>query len=309
MEVPVANFSRADAVELAHALSGYLAETASIRALSIKGFTLERHGLRTPRDYADADIWVEPSRFDDFVELLRERGWTKRFERFVPHVLPEHSVTLIHPQWPCDIDVHWYFPGCFASADTAFESFWSQREASVIANVGVQIPNLEASAVIGFLHAARHPESKSHLNELAQLVNVTSGRSDESRRRIAELITDVKCASAIGEQTLLQAGVAAESDIDDEETVKAWHLHVESLKNGTTLSWLNALRSAPMRQKPAVLARAIYPTHDELERQSRTTLSWGAAWRVRLARLAKGLRAAPHALMVLLRQSKERRTR
>lgn len=300
-ENPVVLFERGDAVSLAHAMSGYVARQNDIRALSIKGFTFAHHNLRRPRNYADADIWIEPEHISKFVSLLEERGWTERYSRYVPHVLSDHSVTLIHPRWPCDIDVHWYFPGCFQHEIDVFERLWVERERVFVANIEVVMPNFEASALLGLLHARRHPDSSAHQAELARVIEAIRERSSESKRRFASLVSDVDASGAIGEEVLNSVGAGEEYYPRDVAKLDEWHLHVESLKDGTTtLSWLNAVRRAPARRRLRLLWEALYPGHHDLERQERKPLTRIAAWRVRLSRAYRGIRTTPHAVLFLI---------
>ena len=64
-----------EALELATAWLDYTAVSHGIRSLTIKGDTLARFDLRSPRVSSDVDVLIEPAGFDDYQALLRQSGW------------------------------------------------------------------------------------------------------------------------------------------------------------------------------------------------------------------------------------------
>ncbi|MBO9704835.1 MAG: nucleotidyltransferase family protein, partial [Arthrobacter sp.] len=125
------------ATPLAYAMVDRLARTNGIRVLAIKGPVLAAMGLRPRKVSSDADILVEPDRMAELCAVLESKGWRDREVRFSPSILDPHSRTLIHPEWPCDIDVHSYFPGFFGPAEDVFDVLWEGRVSVSMANVAV----------------------------------------------------------------------------------------------------------------------------------------------------------------------------
>ncbi|HTN56253.1 MAG TPA: hypothetical protein VLZ82_08705, partial [Microbacterium sp.] len=68
-------FTLTEANELAHALLARIGQDHGIRTLSIKGVVADRYQLRRPRVAADADVIVDPARFDEFCRALSQHRW------------------------------------------------------------------------------------------------------------------------------------------------------------------------------------------------------------------------------------------
>src|SRR5689334_4083770 len=104
-----------EAVLLAHGLVQRLAESVGARVLFVKGPTAVAVGARPPRPSSDVDVLVDPASFATLCEAIEGLGWIRRVvPTHVPRaadVLFDHSAHFIHPQWPCDLDVHYLFPG------------------------------------------------------------------------------------------------------------------------------------------------------------------------------------------------------
>lgn len=143
------------ATQLAHALCASLAEENGVRALSIKGPVAIEYGLRMPYHPSDADILVDPRQVDVLVDKLIENGWRKRPAEELPRVLENHSVTLIHSDWPCDLDIHKGFPGFLSDASVAFELLWKDRTTINIANRVCLAPSRAGSWTISALNHIR----------------------------------------------------------------------------------------------------------------------------------------------------------
>jgi hypothetical protein len=292
----------AEAVLLAHGLTARLAADARIRLLSIKGPVLSYFGLRGERHYADADVWVEPGRVNDFIAVMNEHGWFERFERPTARILADHSVTLVHAYWPIDIDVHWYFPGFFGEPHAVFDEVWSRRAEAQFAHTAVQTPGLLGSIVIAGLHYARHPDSGRHQGELATLVSsVQSLEPAPSMERLAELCLATGALPVLA--PLLQSlGVASPTVAVDDVQFHNWQIYIATHDSGSTAAWLVSLRAAPLLSKPLIAWRALYPSSAEIDAMHAADASTPRGRSLhRIRRLIKGLRAAPSAIATLRR--------
>ena len=83
----------------------------------------------------------------------------------------EHSVHYIHDEWPCDLDIHYNFPGFLAPDDVVFEELWARRATVEVAHWPVPCPDLLGQLLIVALpvplarrglHAAH---GRSHLGQ------------------------------------------------------------------------------------------------------------------------------------------------
>lgn len=122
--ISMQTLSHAEAIPLAQLLTTEAAKRVGARCLLIKGATLDWHGLRPPRIPADVDLLVAPDEVEPFIDQLEEWGWYVRLGPFTDYPFPHHAVTLIHDQWPCDIDVHRRFPGFLRDPADVFDVLW-----------------------------------------------------------------------------------------------------------------------------------------------------------------------------------------
>ncbi|WKK71693.1 hypothetical protein Q0F99_00205 [Rathayibacter oskolensis] len=123
--------------------------------LSIKGPVAVAEGIRAPYVPSDADLLVEPSELHRMVAELVRLGWRERPGEALPRLLDEHSVTLIHDSWPCDLDLHRRFPGFLAEDNHVFELMWSSRTEIDIAGIACPVPSSEFSWAIAVLNDYR----------------------------------------------------------------------------------------------------------------------------------------------------------
>lgn len=160
-------------VMMAHGLAQAVAIELGLRILSLKGPVVEHYALRFPRPSSDADVWISDDNRAKFISTLESMGWEARGERGERQVrlVPAHSVTYFHPDWPVDIDVHWWFPGIGVEGSRAFELFWKRRSQMVMAGVRAQILSKVDAAIIQMLHCVRELESDSRRRELEGAVS------------------------------------------------------------------------------------------------------------------------------------------
>lgn len=155
---------------LAAALVAHLAELENVRVLLIKGLSLDYHGLRKGRESADVDFLVEPGKLPILIAKLLHWGWHERPATLLSRRFATHSVTLLQPGWPNDLDLHSEFPGLLAGSSVSFEALWRDRIQTSFAGQPCWIPNREASMVVWALHSLRGPGSSAREQfELATL--------------------------------------------------------------------------------------------------------------------------------------------
>ena len=283
--------SRRDAIPLAHALAARLADRAGIRALSIKGPVADYYGLRAPRLSADADVLVEPDRFDEYCRLLEERGWHQRVGRDTPSVLPPHSRTYIHDSWPCDLDIHWMFPGFFAQPVDVFEVLWSEREELQTGHVEMSAPSRPASAVIGLLHAIRNEQVPRHVAERSALVALVienfSVKEREAFYSIAKaggalwVLRDIIDATGVGP-------VVVDATPDDR---RRWLLYSDSVELRAAAGWWEILRATPWWGRAGLVYRAIWVPRADIPRNDRDSpLGILEVVRYQIERMGRGVR-------------------
>ncbi|MFB7843167.1 nucleotidyltransferase family protein [Microbacterium sp. NPDC056052] len=280
--------------DLAHALMAHLAAGAGIRVLSIKGFVADRYGLREPRVAADADVLIEPSRFDDFCALLSARGWRLRHERQVPSLMAQHSATYIHDGWPNDIDAHIYFPGFFGRYEDAFDALWSSRSTMTIAQTEVNVPSRAGATVIAALHALRYTHSSRHVGELTQVKRVLADDfSDEEREQFVE-VARAGGALWVLQEVLAGIGVSENPDATPAQQL-LWNTNRATIEDGAAVSWLTALRGERWYRKPVVIFHALWISREEIPRNDPNTLPTALeAWRHRTMRWRRGAVALLH---------------
>lgn len=282
-------FTLNEAVPLAQALAARIAISRNIRTLAIKGPVFEAHGLRPIRVSTDADIMVDPARFEEFCAAMIESGWRERFIREMPHVLPLHSRTFLHPEWPCDIDAHYYYPGFFGDVQQTFEEMWRSRVHIEVAHSLVPAQSRAGSAVIGALHALRHPRSPRHAEEHRHIVQAVSRALDAGEREDILRLVEVGRAKEVL-STFLHALQLGESSYDlSPSERRQWAFYRETHDDGATGAWLMAVRRAPWYAKPVLIARALFPTAEEIRKTLPSPgISRREVWTYRRARWNRG---------------------
>jgi len=294
-----------DAVLLAHALVARLAEQVGARVLFIKGPTAVALGARPPRPSSDVDVLVEPTAFDLVCGALEECGWKLRVPsgrlRFSGDFAFDHSAHYIHGEWPCDLDVHYNFPGFLADPAAVFDALWDRRTTVDVAGRPVPTPDLLGQSLVVGLHAVRDPHAETMGRDLEHLAEVLRGLSRGSARDLRDLARDTG-ASGSASQVLALAGIEPHPLSEGERArLVDWRLRQRGL--GAATAWLAELQAAPWKLKPSALRRALVPPPDyfvgshlapQLTRWQLTLLH--------LRRWGRGVVAAPSAVRVLSRR-------
>lgn len=280
------------ATTLAHALCAAIGDRDDIRVLSIKGPFADVHGLRPSRSSADADVLVDPEQFDSFCSALAAVGWKERVGRETPTFIEVHSRTFIHDSWPCDIDVHRWFPGFFAEPSAVFDELWNRRRATPIGEVAVLFPSRAGGAAIAATHALRNMTVSRHQQEWEWVRDALRDDFDsEERREFLRLVSKGRAQWVLREQVRHITGVEPEDDLTAEER-RAWQAHLDFAADGGAVGWWMALRRQPLTRWPAFLIRAAWVPRAEIPRNDASVLpSRGEAWAYQRARWGRGVSA------------------
>jgi hypothetical protein len=293
----VERLQQGEAVVLAHALAHRIAAESGIRALIIKGPLAARSGLRPERDSTDVDIWVDPARFDDYLRALERAGWRPRPDPAIPRIIALHSLTYLHPGWPCDIDVHHSYPGFFADVHAVFDALWARRRTEVIGGVGVETTDRVGGALVVALHALRDLQVSRNAAEFGFLADAVRDRFTAAEKEqlcavSAEMGANTALAPLFTETGLVpfaQPELPARAVLD----LYLWRVRTRGVNNSTT-AWLLALSQAQAREWPMLLREAVYPAKESFLR-SHPESTPQRLHRARLARLRRGLLALPAA--------------
>ncbi|WP_369292707.1 nucleotidyltransferase family protein [Nocardioides oceani] len=265
---------------LVYVLASRLLAGAGIPALPIKGPVSDAYALRQRHSSVDVDVLIAPSDVDAACRIFRSVGFEFATIHEGTRILPEHSVVLEHGQWPCQIDLHWLFPGIFADSQAAFEALYQRTAEVAIAGVGVKAPDFVASLLITALHYLR--DAPKRVEELRHLEERVASLSQADRRDFATLAVSVGATYAV--QPLLPS-CSLGGDVSKRQR-RSWDLRVAYADS--PLAPLVAVL-AGLDRRPSAFWRMFWPsnralaaTHPEL-RSARTRL------RHRLRRLRRGL--------------------
>lgn len=282
------------AVALMHGWCSWQFRAHDLRAVFIKGPVLAAQNLRPPRASSDVDVLVHPHDYEKVRRLLRENGWSPRPAAFAGSFYDDHSTSFIHPQWPCDIDVHSRYPGFLGAPDAVFERLWRDRTSFRLAEIECWVCSRPANALIMGLHALRGAARGSrHEHELDYLTHDVEFSAEELQQ-----ISDIAAVtgSTDSAQVFLSALRVPPSReagcVVDRAALVDWQMRTEAADTPVWV-WLNAFRSAPPRLRPVVLWRAVWPTRRDLEIDGIANIDTRRQRvRFRLARLAHGVPAA-----------------
>jgi hypothetical protein len=294
-----------EAVPLAHAVVDRVAENVGVRILLIKGPVAVAQGLRRHRSSVDVDVLADPARRQHLAAALMELGWADEDPRRSPTVLPRHSLTLRHPTWPCELDLHDRFPGLFLDRQELFERLWERRTRAEVAEREVWAPDPLAHALILALHSLRDPYDTPKRTDLDELVkNVPALFDDADRQALAELARDLGAAdTAAPFLTEIGCPPIGRGSISIED-LRAWRLRTQPL-DGTAVGWIEELRRLPKRSWPHYLWYAAVLSEKELRLQD-PSMPEGSApvWAARGRRLRRGLAAMPSAVRSVRRSGR-----
>jgi hypothetical protein len=288
-----------EAVLLAHALVARLAEKVGSRSLFIKGPTAVALGVRPDRPSTDVDVLLDRAGFTALCEQLEACGWQRRNAGSGLHhaaeLAFEHSAHFIHPEWPCDLDVHFSFPGFLAPEAEVFEALWEAHTTVVVAGRAVPSPSAQGQALVVALHALRDPDKPPSQQDLAHLRATASAWSPADLEQLTGLAVATG-ASGSARTFLEDVGAAAETD-DPRYAARLAEWRARQHGFGRSTMWLVELRRAPWRDKAATLRRALLPPREHLvSSYLAPDLSRSHLLGLHVRRWGRGLASMPRAL-------------
>ncbi|MDF2443674.1 MAG: hypothetical protein JWR01_1877 [Subtercola sp.] len=296
------------AVDLASAWVSHRARSLGIRALVIKGPLAGRLGLRAERVSADADLLIEPGRLDELTEHLSGFGWYERPAGRVPRIVEAHSVSMIHDNWPIDLDLHAFWPGFLGEPAAVFDSLWNDRLELTQANVPVAAPGIAAGILILVLHSLRNPHSRfsGRVDTLESLRQAALATLPQSPGEI--LLARARDLGAVQTAApflhLLGAEIPPDPEPSDELTL--WR--VKSSTSGNVGAWMLDFRNSRGAHRLRIAQRALIPTPSDLRAQHPElppgphgiVLGWFRRWKT-------GLSEVPRAVTTIRRSGLPRR--
>ncbi|PPH39465.1 hypothetical protein C5E02_07930 [Rathayibacter rathayi] len=294
----VAALPSAVALRLAAVLVQYTLDDYGIRSLVVKGEGLHRQGIRAPMMSADVDLWVDPDRFDDAITLLADMGWNRRAEALSWTLFVDHSITLVHPSWPCDVDVHRSFPGAFEADRVVFERLWASHKKLPLSDEVLLIPDAAHHLVLHALHQLRSARSASSATILAALEAHGAALPQKDKEAIRAAAVELGAQTPMAE-LLTSWGVPAPADERHRRAQALWD--VRRCSDRHTFNWLHAIASAPWHLKGTLLLRAAFPTRADLEASHPGTTTTRRRLRLRWERSVRAVRGLPSALSGFIR--------
>ena len=275
-----------EAVLLGHALVQRVSDSLGIRAFFIKGPASVIQGLRLPKMSVDVDVFVPPGDLEPVLAGLRERGWRQRPVDPDERSFPRHSVTVDHPEWPCCIDVHFRFPGMEASPGDCFDVMWANTEVLQLAGQEVRVPSKALGILILALHALRSSHLPASQQELQFLADLTKRESHAAE--ILDIATATGSLAAM--RPFLEDLVSQPGEWPEPST--EWRNRLLSKEPGSAR--IIAIAQAPLREKPKMLFRAIFPpTEVFLTGNIYADLSFKGRLQLQRTRWTRFLRALP----------------
>lgn len=241
-----------EGVLLAHALVAHVSRQLGVRSFFIKGPLSVLQGLRAPKQSSDVDVFVSASDVELLTGALRARGWLTRSSDPDELAFPQHSVTLFHPNWPNDIDVHYRFPGMERKGPECFEAMWAATDEMELAGQPLRVPTVPLAVCFLALHSLRAPwlaGSKRDLEFLGQL-DLSRFRSE-----IFALALATDATAAMRPFLEYHFGPLAR-DIPG-ATSDEWNRRLASRSPGTAR--ILAILAAPPSKKPLLTWRALFP--------------------------------------------------
>lgn len=295
-----AQLSIPESVLLGHAMVQRVADSLSVRAFFIKGPASVIQGLRQPKTFGDVDVFVHPGDLETLLQGLRERGWRERPVDPDSRTFPKHSVTLHHPEWPCCIDVHFRFPGMENDPTACFDVMWALTEHLELAGQTVRVPSKVLGILVLALHSLRSPHLPACRQELAFLTDLTQRNSHAS----AILDLSVATGSLAAMRPFIEGLLPERETAEWPDASGEWRNRLMAKQPGSAR--LIAIAHAPLREKPGMLFRAVFPAPVvHLSRDIYADMSFFGRVRSHRARWVRFLRSLPNVVRDLseLRES------
>jgi hypothetical protein len=289
-----------ESVPLLTAWVSRLGGELGIPTLVIKGPLMTIQGLRSERSSGDADVWVDPVRFDDLVAALEGFGWYRVYTEARHTILPQHSATMRHDKWACELDVHDRIPGFFADPAETFELFWGRRTRGVLAHADVLTPDRVANAAILAVNLMRAHRPGSPMTELEPLAAVVRAFDVDEREDFASVVAASGGNHTVGPFLRLTDIPAEPGYAGSAQDQEDWRVLVTT-QHAPSTEWMVALRRARPWQWPGLAWRAFWLNEKEIRlvEPQAPPGRWGL-FEARCHRAWRGLQGLPAAARVVL---------
>lgn len=242
--------------ELVYALLARVAEQVGVRMMFIKGPTLHAQGLRDRVHSGDVDCWVEPGTEKRFARAMEQWGWTPAFSAFTGTPVL-HALTLRASEWGCAVDVHSWFPGITLAPSDAFESAFAITEEREFAGLKVRTPSPSLHAVISALNETRplrgHSVAQSKVTAAANTLRQVGEQAIGMTERFG--------ATYALADALALAFPAQHLDYSMAPVPLDWRWR---LQRSPLRAYWAALSIVPLRRRPRVIFRILWPTAESL---------------------------------------------
>lgn len=241
-----------------------VARDAGVRALLIKGPASAELGLRdSSHQSVDVDVWVAPQDLDRYCAHLFSLGWRRPFVPTSSQITPRHAVTMTHPNWPCELDVHDRYPGLLREPIPLFEYLWAHRQEIVIAHEHVWCPDLTAMFAIESLHRLRAGKREdSSLSRLITRYRVEIGKT--AGNHLNELAVETHSVPTL-QPILRMLGCGRSEKPPMGAELLAWEVGLKA-PNVRSIPTLMTLLRTPKRKWISVIGRALVLSEVEIRR-------------------------------------------
>lgn len=231
-------------------------------------------GARPSRPSSDVDLLCEPGGMERLGTALEACGWRRRVAggerpqfKYAAKYLFDHSHHYIHDEWPCDLDIHYNFPGFFAPADVVFDALWKRRSTAEVAHWPVPCADFVGQAAIVGLHALRDPgvaRNESDLDHLeTTLRNVCAGDDLSNLAEVTGASETLKpLLERVDGRIERVDGRAPHPEWSDPEQLDQWRVRTRSAATDASYvatTWLLELLEAPWRARVSIARRAVFP--------------------------------------------------
>ena len=283
----------------------HVAKNLGVRVLFLKGPVATIQGLRDPGYVSgDVDALCEPGQEQALIDALCSQGWSPREQSEAATRFTTHSITLVHQDWPCDIDVHSRFPGFLAQPTAVFEALWARRELATLANVQVYGPDYPAQCLVILLHGLRSPSLPKNQSELEGSRQRFSAMSEDDLAAVFDLVESTGAAEVVYD-FFADLGVSiAVAAVPSAEYLR-WRLITQPSR---AEGWAMAISDTRGAERWRLMFRAIFPQRRHLIIDHPIAAqSTRAAARVYVARWTRAARLLPAAIhnVVMARHARE----
>ena len=294
--------------ELLHAEVAYLLRTAGIDVLHIKGPTVAMWLYGDgERPWGDVDVLVAPSRLQEAIAVLAERGLVERYPGVNHLTTEDHAVTVARTDPAIgfdEVDVHHRFPGIDADPERAFLELWRRREPDQLAHTDVWFPDFTSRALLVALNTARSPGSVKALGDLGRLFDDRAGVEWDLVVDLARRIDALPALRAGLELDPSGAAVVTANGLDAVAVNPEWQLRLAGAPR--TALRLDELRRLPWARRPGAVGRWLLPSPAVIRmRDPRASAGRAALAGAYLRRLRDGVRDLPGSLRAV-RETRER---